>query len=398
MGQRSSHGNLESVKGRINITNLKSETNGSKQQGFTMSNLSIAQKRAAASLRCMFVGDSLAMPVHWYYNPMDIFKQFSGGITKLEAAPKYHPSSIMSLHSTKRGGRDAKRPSSSQPEIVGDVILKGKRQFWNQPNQHYHQGMLAGENTLNSHCARIIMRALGSNGGHYNEEQFLNAYIELMTANPALHPDTYAESYHRGFFANLSAGKPHNKCGAVTHDTASMGGLVTIAPIMISERLLGTPLEDVQTICHKHIQLTHPDEFLAKVCSDYIGLLDALLFSLDAQRPQEIIATWAKRSIGITMPELLGKVHSDNDVVGRLFSSACYISDSWPSVLYLAYKYADKPVAGLLANTNLGGDNAHRGSVLGVILGLASGFTPSALYDELQDKDLIEEEISALLN
>ena len=75
MGQRSSHGNLESVKGRINITNLKSETNGSKQQGFTMSNLSIAQKRAAASLRCMFVGDSLAMPVHWYYNPMDIFKQ-----------------------------------------------------------------------------------------------------------------------------------------------------------------------------------------------------------------------------------------------------------------------------------------------------------------------------------
>jgi hypothetical protein len=62
-----------------------------------MSNLSISQKRAEASLRSMFVGDSLAMPVHWYYNPMDIFKQFSGGITKLEAAPKHHPSSIMSL-------------------------------------------------------------------------------------------------------------------------------------------------------------------------------------------------------------------------------------------------------------------------------------------------------------
>jgi ADP-ribosylglycohydrolase len=361
-----------------------------------MSNLS--QKRAAASLRSMFVGDSLAMPVHWYYNPMDIFKQFSGGIQKLEAAPKHHPSSIMSLHSTKRGGRSAKRSGSTQSEIVGDVILKGKRQFWNQPNQHYHQGMLAGENTLNAHCARMVMRSLASNRGHYDEEKFLKGYIELMTANPALHPDTYAESYHRGFFANLSAGKPNNKCGAVTHDTASIGGLVTIAPIFISERLLGTPLEDVKNICHKHIQLTHPDKFLAEVCSDYVGLLDALLFSSGAQHAQEIIALCAKRSAGIAMPELLGKVNSDYEVVGRLFSSACYISDSWPSVLYLAYKYADKPEAGLLANTNLGGDNVHRGTVLGVILGLASSYTPNKLYGELRDKDLIEEEISALLN
>jgi hypothetical protein len=60
----------------------------------------LSQQRAVASLQCMFVGDSLAMPVHWYYNPMDILKQFSGGITKLEAAPEHHPSSIMSLHST----------------------------------------------------------------------------------------------------------------------------------------------------------------------------------------------------------------------------------------------------------------------------------------------------------
>ena len=178
------------------------------------------------------------MPVHWYYNLMDIYKQFSGGITKLEAAPKHHPSSIMSLHSTKQGGRNARHSKNFQVEIVGDVILKGKRQFWNQSNQHYHQGMRAGENTLNAHCARATIRALAANGGHYNEELFLDAYIKLMTADPALHPDTYAESYHRGFFANLSAGKNRNKCGAVTHDTASIGGLVTIAPIVISYHFL----------------------------------------------------------------------------------------------------------------------------------------------------------------
>jgi len=366
--------------------------------GNSMNSLFTTQQRAATSLQSMFIGDSLAMPVHWYYNLMDIYKQFSGGVTKLEAAPKHHPSSIMSLHSTKQGGRNARHSKRSQPEIVGDVILKGKRQFWNQSNQHYHQGMRAGENTLNAHCARATMRTLAANGGHYNEDLFLDAYIELMTADPALHPDTYAESYHRGFFANLSAGKNRNKCGAVTHDTASIGGLVTIAPIVISERLRGTSLEIVQTICHKHLQLTHPDEYLAKVCSDYVGLLDALLFRLEADSAQEIIATWAKRSIGMAMPELLSKVYSDNDVVGRLFSSACYISDSWPSVLYLAYKYAEKPKAGLLANANLGGDNVHRGTVLGAIFGLATNKIPHELYDELLDKDLIEEEITLLLN
>ena len=59
--------------------------------------------RAAAALKSAFVGDALAMPVHWYYNPMDIFRQFPGGITQFEAAPDYHPSSIMSLHSTRKG-------------------------------------------------------------------------------------------------------------------------------------------------------------------------------------------------------------------------------------------------------------------------------------------------------
>jgi ADP-ribosylglycohydrolase len=363
-----------------------------------MSQIFPAQDRAKASLRSMFVGDSLAMPVHWYYNPMDIFRQFPGGIKQFEAAPGFHPSSIMSLHSTKRGGRDSRGNGRAQPEIVGDVILKGKRQFWNRSNEHYHRGMTAGENTLNAHCARATIRVLANNDGLYDENLFLSNYIELLTADPALHPDTYAESYHRGFFANLSAGKPSNKCGAVTHDTASIGGLVTISPIAISERLRGTSLESVQEICRKHLQLTHPDEFLMKVCDDYVALIDDLLFRENFASTQEIIAARAKRSIGMSMPELIAKVYSDNDVVGRLFSSACYISDSWPCVLYLAYKYAESPLAGLLANTNLGGDNVHRGTVLGAILGLCNHDALNEHFAELKDRDLLEKEIQALLN
>lgn len=41
-------------------------------------------------------------------------------------------------------------------------------------------------------------------------------------------------------------------------------------------------------------------------------------------------------------------------------------------MLYLAYRYLDTPAQGLIANANLGGDNCHRGSLLGAILGCAT--------------------------
>lgn len=355
------------------------------------------QQRASAALKSLFVADALAMPVHWYYNPMDIYRQFRGGIQQLEDAPAYHPSSIMSLHSTNHGGRHGRGHKQAAREIVGEVILKGKRQHWGKANTHYHHGMQAGENTLNAHCARVLIRTLADNGGHYDQQAFLTAYIALMTAEPAQHPDTYAESYHRGFFANLEAGNPPDQCGAVTHDTASIGGLVTIAPIVFAERLAGTPLDLVQDICVAHLNLTHPDAVLAKVCRDYVGLLDALLFRDDGDDPQSIISAWSKRSISLQLSEIMPKIHNDNDVVGRLFSSACYITDSWPSVLYLAYKYCHKLEAGLLANTNLGGDNVHRGAVLGVLLGLVNAETVAAFYGQLVDRAKLDDEISALI-
>ena len=362
-----------------------------------MTQHSIPIERASAALKSLFVADALAMPVHWYYNPMDIYRQFKGGIEKLEAAPAQHPSSIMSLHSTNHGGRHGHGRKQAQREIVGEVILKGKRQYWGKANTHYHHGMKAGENTLNAHCTRVLLRSLANNNGHYDKEDFLSSYIELMTAEPAQHPDTYAESYHRGFFANLEAGNPPDQCGAVTHDTASIGGLVTIAPIVFAERLAGTPLDRVQEICAGHLALTHPDEHLAKVCRDYVGLLNELLFRKGGEDAQSIISAWSKRSISLQLSEIMPKIHNDNDVVGRLFSSACYITDSWPSVLYLAYRYCHKMKAGLLANTNLGGDNVHRGAVLGVLLGLVEAETVEELYGQLVDKRALDSEIGALV-
>ncbi len=63
----------------------------------------------------------------------------------------------------------------------------------------------------------------------------------------------------------------------------------------------------------------------------------------------------------------------DKMVVGKHFSSACYLPQSVPATLYLALKYADNPEVGLIANTNCGGDNVGRGVILGALFGAENG-------------------------
>ena len=355
--------------------------------------------RARAALEALFVGDALAMPVHWYYRPADILKQFPGGVREFHDAPAFHPSSIMSLHSTRQGGRHspASAPASSG-DIVGDIILRGKRQYWDLPNQHYHQGMRAGENTLNAHCARAVMRSITANAGHYDASVYVQHYIQLLTADPPQHPDTYAESCHRGFFANLEQGKSPLQCGAVTHDTPSIGGLVTIAPIVFAERLRGNSLEVVQNLCQQHLFLTHPDAGLAQICRAYVALLDQLLFRDEADDVMSILAHTARQSAGLDLSDLLARTRDDSDVLGRKFSIACYIDGAWPGILYLAARYLDDSKQALIANTNLGGDNVHRGAVLGVITTLCQNSSQVCdLYHQLADQQQLDREIACLI-
>lgn len=359
---------------------------------------SLQHQRASAALQNLFVADALALPVHWYYSIRDIEHAFPGGVRQLQAAPQYHPSSIMSLHSTNSGGRRFGNTSSHQPDVVGEVILKGRQQHWNKPNTHYHQGMSAGENTLNAHCARVLMRCLARTGGQYDPAAFLGDYISFMCADIAQHNDTYAESYHRGFFANLQRGLPPERCAAVTHDTPSIGGLVTVAPLVLLGSLRGIALDSIRADVQTHVQLTHPDALLLRIADDYTQLLDTLLQNTDNSEVTGIIADTALRSVCLDLPGLMRRKRDDREVIGQLYSSACYIDGAWPGILYLLYKYHDQPEAALIANTNLGGDNVHRGAVLGVLLGLIHGQTIGHWHHALTAKQQIDQEIAQLLN
>jgi len=355
--------------------------------------------RARQALKSLFVADSMAMPVHWYYRVSDIYKDFPKGIYQFEDAPKKHPSSIMSMHSMQQGGRKYLNNKKNK-NIVGDVILKGKEKYWGKANIHYHHGMKAGENTLNAHCVRVLLQSIVNNQGRYDREDYLEKYIAMMVSDESQHNDTYAESYHRGFFANYIKGKNIYDCGAVTHDTASIGGLVSIGPLAIHLFLSGYDLLYVQSQCANHLVTTHPDQFLSRVCDNYVELIHQLLFREPEQDCFEIILKTLGKSIKINLNLKNYDGIDDASIVGGQFSTACYITDSWPSVLFLAGKYINDPTSGILANTNLGGDNVHRGAVLGTILGLCEqdeDLQINTWFSKLVNSQEINDEIECLI-
>lgn len=184
--------------------------------------------RIKGALYGIFIGDALSMPVHWYYDPNRLMQEF-GYIENYEAPKKFHPSSIMSVSSTGGHGR-----GDQSGRIVGDVILHGKHDRWGKQGVHYHEGMQAGENTLNALCARVVMRGI-TEGKGYSTSKFLEDYVKFMTT-PGTHNDTYAESFHRDFFKNWARGVPADKCslGTEGHNTAQIGGFVMLPPVIFA--------------------------------------------------------------------------------------------------------------------------------------------------------------------
>ena len=341
----------------------------------------------------MFVGDALAMPVHWYYDVAALQRDF-GVIRDFQPPCEFHPNSIMSLASTEGAGR-----GSHEGNVVGSIILHGKKHLWDQPNRHYHHGLRSGDNTLNLLCVRVLLRSINKTG-RYDSGDFLREYIAFMTT-PDSHRDTYAESYHRAFFANYARGVAPERCaGAENHDTASIGGLVALPPVIMAA-LRDNDADAVDRILLAHLQLTHRSAKLERYALALSRLLPRLL-----QDPKPQVASLAcavAESFGFPatrVVELMNRERrSDLHVIGGQLSPACYIEHSFPAVLYLTARYSNDFEAALVANTNVGGDNCHRGALLGAIIGASLGYgaIPDRWIQGLRSRAELHEEIESFI-
>lgn len=342
---------------------------------------STPEARVRGALWGQFVGDALAMPVHWYYNRAALARDY-GRVTDFVAPKSPHSDSIL--------WRSEYRALNPKGEILHD-----QARFWGVPGVHYHQNLAAGENTLNFQLARGLLESLAENGGRYRRDEAIAFYLDFLLT-PGRHRDTYVEECHRNFFTRYARGFPPEKCA---REDIHIGGLAGLAAIAAAHR---DDLPAARQHAVEHLQITHAGRVARQAAECYVELLVRLFAGADLRQEIRRLTTVAggqKVAWLCDHPLERWLPLADEIVVGEKLSTACYLEEALPAVLYLALKYADDLEGGLIANTNLGGDNCHRGGPLGAILGAALGeaAVPARWRNGLQSHARIQAALDDLL-
>ncbi len=302
------------------------------------------------ALTGLCIGDALAMPVHWYYNRQALRNDY-GWVTDYQSPRNPHPNSILW------------RSKYESLNFKGE-ILHDQAQYWGKQGIHYHQFLQAGENTLNIKICRLIIDSI-NHTHRYDPDDFLKRYIHFMTT-PGNHRDTYIEECHRHFFFNYAKGVPPHKCGVVEKH---IGGLVGMVPIIL---YYYRQPEKAKQAALRHLALTHPGNKMSVAGLLVIEILKSILNGSPLESViRKNLQTQTNPLMGHPLVKWLNQ--PDEAIIGQKLSSACYVEDAVPAVMYLALKYHHDPQQALIANTNLGGDNAGRGAILGALLGAEHG-------------------------
>lgn len=300
------------------------------------------------------VADALAMPVHWYYDTAALDRDYPK-LDTFQAPRNPHPDSIL--------WRSRYTPHNARGDILHD-----QAQYWGQREVHYHQFLAAGENTLNFKLASELYQSILARG-HYDADAWLQQYATCMLT-AGWHRDTYAEEYHRAFFDHYAHGQPLTACGI---DDRHIGGLSQIPSLLAALDQIGChALETQLTLVEQHIRLTHRNDDVVAAGSTLCRILHSLS---QGQSLRYAITLHAK---GYTKPGQFDTWSNfpDRAVVGRHLSTACYLPEAFTASLYLSWKYDDHFNQGIIANALCGGDNCHRGAVVGALLGAANPIAP----------------------
>jgi ADP-ribosylglycohydrolase len=293
------------------------------------------------------VADALAMPVHWYYDRLSLRRDY-GRVDHYVAPKNPHADSILW------------RSKYTPPNARGD-ILHEQAQYWGRRGVHYHQFLAAGENTLNLLLAVELVEQVRAREG-YDADAWLAHYLDFMLT-PGRHRDTYVEEYHRAFFTNYARGKKPSKCGVAD---VHIGGL---APVPALVAALGPDATALREIVQTHVGLTHQDPGVLAAADVFTRVL---VRTLAGEALRTVIESEATDWVSASKMSVWA-LESDEQVIGARLSPACYIKDAFPAALYLAWKYAGDFDAGVIANANVGGDNCHRGVVVGALLAANHG-------------------------
>ncbi|WP_345993901.1 ADP-ribosylglycohydrolase family protein [Sulfurimonas sp. HSL-1716] len=387
----------------------------------------------------LFISDAVCMPAHWYYN-LDYLKKDFGKITGYNDAPHPHLESFMvgnpyfpDVKNAKELGRSydilhehIRFYDTSYSHLQTDVMAHSGEHGNLMPRfderYHYHHGLKAGENTLGANLIRVLMRSVIKNGG-YDEKSFLDDFVQYMTSGT--NRDPYLEIYLRDWFENYSKGIPPELCAGSQKDKwsiAAHGGI--IRPLVLS--LLSKNSYEGLGVAITHQELTHRSQNISSALGVLIPFLTKLLHG---EEPMKQLNEYAKQIPLIKIhgdeltrmyhdhkgpsnipKELMWKIHTefsdeyldeilpsatDESMITKRFATACYPEHGVPLIFYFLYKNGFDFKSSLFDNANAGGDNVHRGIILGLLSGASAKEIPESLKESLIEYRTLKDEINA---
>lgn len=400
------------------------------------------RRRIENALWGLFAGDALAMPAHWFYSLRNLRSQFDGGLKGYEDAPHPHPESFMVGMKY--------RPDVAKAEALGRAfdVLHEHARFYDtsygtlaiergeqegehgnatpklEERYHYHHGLKAGEGTTAANLVEVLMDSVLA-AGRYEPERFLEAFVAFMTTPGRRDP--YLEIYLRRWFENYADGKDVRDCAEHQREIWSIGSHGGMIRPMVVSMLMPTSYQALG-FALEHQVLTHRSENVAAALGVAVPLLQDFL---EGRGAAEAVAD---RTRGLRVPTVTGRqlhrkyreangpgnipdremweLHTwlaeepedlvelaeekdEGEVVLEQFGTVCYPEHGMPLMLYLGLKHGFDPAASLLANANAGGDNVHRGAVLGLLAGAACEEFPEWLKGGLRDRERLGRKIEA---
>lgn len=389
----------------------------------------------------LFIGDALAMPAHWFYNRENIKKTFNGGVTGYTDPPHPHPESFMvgmTYSPDVKNAQKLRRPY--------DILHKHER-FYNtsygsldisindresehgnsvpslQDRYHYHHGLKAGENTRGAQLVRVLMRSV-IKSRRYVPKAFLEDFIAHQTT-PGLNRDPYTEVYLRRWFENYSIGLPSHLCAEFQRNIWSIGSHGGVIRPMVASLVANSSYQGLG-IALQHQNLTHHSENVASALAILVPLMHKLINGLDPIKTTDLYSSEIRvpkitgeklyaayreyNGPGNIPKEEMWKLHTElsdepfelanlvqkyneGEIIRKAFGTACYSEHGLPLLFYLVRKNNFGFSDSLLANVNAGGDNVHRGMILGLLVGAASEKISDDLKQGLVESNELDREI-----
>jgi ADP-ribosylglycohydrolase len=282
-----------------------------------------------------FIGDALAMGVHWIYTSETVIDKFD--------------------------------------EIV-DYIDPKKNQ--------YHNNKQKGEQTHYGDQMMLLLESLADNKGFD-----INSF-SLKWQNYFKDYAGYFDGATKTTLANLKNGSLFLNAGSESND---LSGAARIAPLVY---FYHNNVELLVKYSREQTLLTHRDRDVADAAEFFAR---AAVLVLNGEHPVDAVKKTAKDSFKKTMLDqwvTKGLENKTEDTVKTLneFGLSCHIHHAFPGVIQVIARHENDLKGGLSECIKAGGDNAARSIIAGMILGASkdSGELPVEWISGLGARDKIK--------